>query len=90
MSTLVENDTVRTIDAQGPGSILEEIARREAQQLLAQAMETEVEEFLARHAAERDEDGHRMVVRNGHLPARELVSGIGGYRSSSRGWMIGN
>ena len=73
----MENDTVRRIEAQGPGSILEEIARRGAQQMLAEAMEAEVAEFLAQHADKRDENGHRMVVRNGHMPARELISGIG-------------
>ena len=64
----MENDTVRRIEAQGPGSILEEIARRGAQQMLAEAMEAEVAEFLAQHAEKRDENGHRVVVRNGHMP----------------------
>ena len=58
-------------------SILEEIARRGAQQMLGEAMEAEVAEFLAQHAEKRDENGHRVVVRNGHMPARELISGIG-------------
>ena len=40
MSTLVENNTGRTTEAQGPGTtILEQIARCGAQQMLAQAME---------------------------------------------------
>ena len=73
----MENDTVRTIETQGPGSILEEIARRGAQQMLAQEMEAEVAEFLAQDADKRDENGHRRVVRNGHMPARELITGIG-------------
>ncbi len=73
----MENDTVRRIEAQGPGSILEEIARRGAQQMLAEAMEAEVAGFLAQHAEKRDENGHRVVVRNGHMPARELITGIG-------------
>jgi hypothetical protein len=38
----VENDTVRTIEAPGPGSIPEEIARQGAQRMLAQAMEAEM------------------------------------------------
>ncbi len=73
----MENDKVRSIEAQGPGSILEEIARRGAQQMLAEAMEAEVAEFVAQHADKRDENGHRVVVRNGHMPARELTTGIG-------------
>ena len=35
----MEDDTVRTIEAQGPGSVLEEIARQGAKRMLAEAME---------------------------------------------------
>ena len=60
-----------------PGGVLEELARRGARQLLAQAMEAEVAEFVERHSGMTDEEGRRLVVRNGHLPERELVTGIG-------------
>ena len=73
----MENIKLRDIEAQGPGSVLEEIARRGAQQMLAQAMEAEVALFVEKHADKVDENGHREVVRNGHMPARELVTGIG-------------
>ena len=73
----MENITLKETEAQGPGSVLEEIARRGAQQMLAQAMEAEVAEFIQRHAGKVDENGHRKVVRNGHMPARELITGIG-------------
>ena len=45
--------------------------------MLAQAMEAEVSAFEENHADKVDERGHRMVVRNGHMPQRELVTGIG-------------
>jgi len=45
--------------------------------MLMQAVEAEVEAYIEKHAEIRDEDGHRVVVRNGHLPERELVTGIG-------------
>ena len=45
--------------------------------MLAQAMEAEVAEFIQRHTDKVAENGHRKVVRNGHLPARELITGIG-------------
>ena len=45
--------------------------------MLAQAMEAEVALFIDKHADQVDENGHRKVVRNGHMPARELVTGIG-------------
>ena len=45
--------------------------------MLAQAMEAEVALFIEKHADKVDEDGHWKVVRNGHMPTRELVTGIG-------------
>jgi putative transposase len=60
-----------------PGEIVEELARRGARKLLAQAMEVEVAEFIERHRDKTDGEGRRLVVRNGHLPERELVTGIG-------------
>ena len=40
--------------------------------MLAQAMEAEVALFIDKHADKVDEDGRRKVVRNGHMPGREL------------------
>jgi transposase-like protein len=58
-------------------NLLEETLRQGAQRLLAQTIEREVEEYLERHVQERDECGHRLVVRNGRLPERTIQSGIG-------------
>ena len=48
--------------------------------MLAQAMEAEVAEFLAQHAERRDDNGHQLAVRNGHMPERDLITGIGPVR----------
>jgi putative transposase len=56
---------------------LEELARKGARQLLAQAMEAEVAEFVEKHGNVTDEEGRHSVVRNGHLPERKLITGIG-------------
>jgi putative transposase len=56
---------------------LDELAREGARRMLAAALEAEVDAFLAAHAAERDEGGRRLVVRNGHAPARRLATGVG-------------
>ena len=56
---------------------LTEILRNGARALLAQAVEAEVAEFLAKHADLKIEDGHQRVVRHGHLPEREVMTGIG-------------
>jgi putative transposase len=62
---------------QEPGDVLEELVREGARQLLAQALENEVAEFVEKHRGMKDGEGRRSVVRNGHLPERELVTGIG-------------
>jgi transposase-like protein len=56
---------------------LTELLREGAQRLLRQAVQAELEGFLAAHADRRDEDGRAGVVRNGHLPEREVLTGIG-------------
>jgi putative transposase len=59
------------------GDVLTTILRDGATRLLAQAIEVEVAGYIERHADIRDGQGHRMVVRNGHLPEREIQTGIG-------------
>jgi transposase-like protein len=61
------------------GSIdpLTELLRSGAGQLLQQAIEAEVLELLATHSDRLLEDGRAGVVRNGHLPEREIQTGIG-------------
>jgi transposase-like protein len=56
---------------------LDDLARRGAQRMLAEALEAEVSEFLERHAEQRDATGRRLVVRNGHLPERTILAGPG-------------
>ena len=58
-------------------SVLEELLKEGARKLLQQAIENEIGEYLERYAHERDESGRKLVVRNGHLPLREIVTGLG-------------
>jgi putative transposase len=63
-----------------PGTVtdsLTEILRDGARALLTQAVETEVADFLGRYAELKTEAGHQRVVRHGHLPEREIMTGIG-------------
>jgi len=57
---------------------LTELLRHGARKLLAQAVEAEVAEFLARHSNLVMDDGRQRLVRHGHLPEREIMTGIGG------------
>ena len=65
------------IQDQSPWSVLEELAREGARQMLATALEAEVAGFIAKHQSTTDEQGHRIVVRNGSMPEPELITGIG-------------
>jgi putative transposase len=56
---------------------LDAIVREGARQMLAAALEAEVDAYLAGHAAERDERGRRLVVRNGHARQRQVVTAAG-------------
>ena len=56
---------------------LEQIAREGARRALQKAIEDEVAEYLTTHRQCLDESGHRQVVRNGHKPARTILSGLG-------------
>lgn len=58
-------------------SALDEVLRKGAQDLLQEAIKGEVAEYIDKHRDHRDEAGHRLVVRNGSMPQRELVSGVG-------------
>jgi len=69
--------TTPEMQVQKPGGVLEELAREGARRLLAQALEAEVAEFMEKHQEKTDAEGRRLVVRNGYLPARQLVTGIG-------------
>ena len=57
--------------------MLTEILRDGAQRLLSQAVEAEVDTWIESHKHLTDERGRRHVVRNGHLPKRGIITGVG-------------
>jgi len=63
-----------------PGSFadpLTEVLRNGARALLAQAVEAEVAALLSCHADKLTDDGCQRLVRHGHLPEREIMTGVG-------------
>ena len=56
---------------------LTEVLRSGARSLLARAVEAEVAAFLDGHSEARTEEGRRRLVRHGHPPEREIMTGIG-------------
>src|SRR5260370_42078204 len=59
------------------GSVLDEIVREAARQMLAVALQAEVSACIDAHAGEAGENGHRLVVRNGHHSEREVITAAG-------------
>lgn len=57
---------------------LTEVLRSGARELLQQAVEEEVAEFVGRHRELKDERERRRIVRNGYQPERSIQTGIGG------------
>ena len=56
---------------------LSQLLREKAGELLHAAVNAECEAFLERWADRRDDHGRRAVVRNGYLPRREILTGLG-------------
>jgi putative transposase len=75
-SNVVSIQTQASVVAEGRLN-LEQLLRQGAQRMLQQAIENEVQEFVEAHASLRTTDDHQAVVRNGSLPARQIVTGLG-------------
>jgi putative transposase len=58
-------------------SLLDEIVRDGARQMLAAALQAEVAAYVEAHRGEVDSDGRRLVVRNGFHAAREVTTAAG-------------
>jgi putative transposase len=58
-------------------SVLEQIVRRGAQEMLSAALENEIAEHVNRFKNMLDENGKRIVVKNGYHETREILTGIG-------------
>ena len=81
MLTVVDNNDDGSDDtrvgADSGRSLLDEIVRDGARQMLAAALQAEVADYIARHAGEVDDNGHRLVVRNGYHAERQVMTAAG-------------
>ena len=80
----MEEKNVISLEKQGEvsgRSLLDELLRDGAQRMLQTAIEQEVRAYVEEHQASVSADGRRLVVRNGHLPARAIQTGLGVGRS---------
>ena len=74
----MKNDTVVCLKKPAEESDpLSSLLRAGARALLHEAVEAELATYLAGHAGECDAAGRRCIVRNGYLPERTLLTGLG-------------
>jgi len=59
------------------GSLLDELAREGARRMLAAALKAESDAYVEALVDQVDEDGHRLVVRNGHHEPRSVLTAAG-------------
>lgn len=76
----MRKDSVVGAEKPAGSDLLTEVLREGAQELIMQAVEAELATLLAAYAGYRDGQGRRLVVRNGYLPQREVLTGIGPVR----------
>jgi transposase-like protein len=72
-----KNNVIELTGREAGNDPLTELLKAGAERLIYQAVEAELQALLAEHADRRTEDGKAGVVRNGHLPARKLQTGLG-------------
>jgi transposase-like protein len=78
MLTVVHDAEEANDNSSGAGrSLLDEIVRDGARQMLAAALQAEVAAYIAQFADQVDENGHRLVVRNGYHGEREVLTAAG-------------
>jgi putative transposase len=76
--TVVHDQECSNAKSDGVGrSLLDEIVRDGARQMLAAALQAEVAAYIDAHAGEVDENGRRLVVRNGYHHERDVLTAAG-------------
>ncbi|MFN2638220.1 MAG: IS256 family transposase [Gemmatimonadaceae bacterium] len=82
MLTVVSGEFDGCDDCASPGgagssSLIDEIIRQGARRMLAEALQSEVDAYIDRFVGERDEQGRRLVVRNGSHQPRQVLTSAG-------------
>jgi putative transposase len=72
----------KVLPLEGPAEVkakspLEQLIAQGARKMLQAALEQEIEAYLEAHRGRQSAEGRVSVVRNGHLPERQLLTGVG-------------
>ena len=71
-----KNSILEFNNIESVSDVLNELLKSGAQKLIHNALEAELREFMSQHQGVT-EDGKVSVIRNGYLPKREILTGIG-------------
>jgi len=74
---MVGDDRTGGVELGESSSVIDDIVREGARRMLAEALQAEVDAYIARFSAERDERGRRLVVRNGSHQPRDVLTSAG-------------
>jgi len=80
MLKVVQDAAVSSDTAVAGASLLDQLVRDGARQMLAAALQAEVAAYVEAHAEQVDGDGRRLVVRNGSHAEREVTTAAGAVR----------
>ena len=72
-----KNNVISLENPEGNADALTSLLRSGARELITKAVQTELAEFLSQYQDMTDSEGRPLVVRNGYLPQREIMTGIG-------------
>jgi len=73
----VGDDRTGGVELGESSSVIDDIVREGARRMLAEALQAEVDAYIAQFSAERDERGRRLVVRNGSHQPRDVLTSAG-------------
>ena len=85
MLTVVHDAEWANDNAGASRSLLDEIVRDGARQMLAAALQAEVAAYIEQFADQVDENGRRLVVRNGYHQQRDVLTAAGAVTVRRRG-----
>jgi len=74
---MVGDDRTGGVELGESSSVIDDIVREGARRMLAEALQAEVDAYIAQFSAERDERGRRLVVRNGSHQPRDVLTSAG-------------
>ena len=74
---MCKDNVISLKNPEGNTAALTSLLRSGARELITKAVQSELAEFLSQYQDVTDSEGRPLVVHNGYLPQREIMTGIG-------------